>query len=61
MKILVCVISIAMLFIIPACNGNGTDSGSLASIDSKITMTPSESLNPAQRTLKLSAETEHIL
>ena len=60
MKILACLISIALVVIIPACNGDGTDSGSSASIDSKITLTPSEVLNPAQRTLSLSAQTEHI-
>jgi hypothetical protein len=60
MRIVISFACILLLALGLACNGNGTDSGTSAAIDSKITMTPSEVLNPAQRTLRLSAATEHI-
>jgi hypothetical protein len=54
------IIIFLLSFTIPACNGNGTDSGSISSIDSKITLTPAETLSPTQRTLKITAQTERI-
>ncbi|MFI5253175.1 MAG: hypothetical protein ACHQQQ_12185 [Bacteroidota bacterium] len=60
MRIFFLAAGIILLFTLPACNGSGTDSGTVSQIDSKITMSMTEVLNPAARTLALTAQTERV-
>ena len=53
-------IALAVSLSIIGCSGNGTDSGSTSSIDSKIDLQISEKLDSIQRSLIIHAQTERI-